>query len=131
MKSKSRFFKNSKVEVVCGESLTTLKDAISKLKALGFSKIAFFLDGHYSGTKEISNEKISTFKSDLDAPVFEEIEIIMSNVSNFIIFVDDCRLFCDFGLRAAGYRSVNEIIHLVELNKVEITFAHDMIMLRK
>ncbi len=116
---------------MCGESLTTLKDAISKLKALGFSKIAFFLDGHYSGTKEISNEKISTFKSDLDAPVFEEIEIIMSNVSNFIIFVDDCRLFCDFGLRAAGYRSVNEIIHLVELNKVEITFAHDMIMLRK
>lgn len=93
-----KFAEQEKVKLHQGDSGKVIKRIVP-----GFKKpVLFWLDGHYSGGV--------TAKADLDTPVKEELETILTAEQNHIILIDDAREFRE----GTDYSTVYELCKLVE-----------------
>ena len=92
--AKTRFSKDSNVEIVQGDSGRILSTIVSKLD----SSAIFWLDGHYSAG--------ITAKGDKECPIYEELDAIFKGrVNNHILLIDDARCFIGQG----DYPTINEL----------------------
>ncbi len=110
--NKKRFYKNSKVKVVWGNSYLKLKQILPKLKR----PIFFWLDAHYSGG--------ITSKTKKQTPIEEELATIVKYWrKGSIVLIDDARLFN--GKR--GYPTIEKIVKIFSKKNVIIKITKDII----
>lgn len=83
--------------------------------------ILFWLDAHWSGG--------DTHGKDDECPLMEELKIIFSYSKNYVIFIDDARLFLappPYPHNFRNWPSIKEIVNLIPYGK-EITIFEDVI----
>jgi hypothetical protein len=97
--AKTRFKKDTNVEIVQGDSGRMLSTIVAKLD----KPAIFWLDGHYSAG--------ITAKGDKDCPIFEELDAIFKGkIKNHVLLIDDARCFVGQG----DYPTIEELSKFIE-----------------
>lgn len=104
-KAQKRFEKDGNVTIIQGDSGKVLKDLVKHAT----EPFLFWLDGHYSSEFYIGDEYIRTARTDIDTPVEEELQTILSSNLRHVILIDDARLFT--GLN--DYPSISKLKRMV------------------
>ncbi len=81
-KAKERFSKHDHIFILHGNSAHVMPDVLQNIT----NPCLFWLDGHYSGSVTAKGEK--------ETPILGELEHILAHcVKNYVILIDDARLF--------------------------------------
>lgn len=108
-----RFIRHPHVHVLTGDSSELLKTVIPKLHY----KTLFWLDGHFSGGM--------TGKGDIECPLYNEIEAILSMCkTEFVILIDDVRCLD----KDPAYPKMDELVEFVKSHssRYNISIANDI-----
>lgn len=120
-KARKRFENDANVTILHGDSGKLLKDLIKDLN----EPTLFWLDGHYSSEFYMGDEFIKTAKGEMDTPIIEELQTILSSPLDHVVLIDDARLFT--GL--TDYPTIGRIKKLVRNKKrgYDFSVSNDMI----
>ena len=115
--AKIRFKDHPKVSLILGDSGIELPKLVQKLN----DKTLFWLDGHYCGGV--------TAQSEVECPIYAELECIFKSNLNHVILIDDARMFN--GTR--DYPTLDELqIFVSKLNSdLYLDVKQDIIFIRK
>ncbi len=112
-----KFSKNPKIRVIEEYSEVALPVLLPELSG----KVAFWLDGHFSGGATAMGEVVT--------PICRELEVIEPHISSFLsitVFVDDFRLFASSRDEILDYPSKSFLVEWAERNKFHWTVEHDI-----
>jgi hypothetical protein len=112
-RAKERFKNYDHIHLYQGDSGVVLKEILSKT----FNPCLFWLDGHYSGD--------ITSKGQLNTPILNELNFILTHSSEHVILIDDARLFTG----QQDYPTLEEVKKFVSKFKPGYKFEvkHDII----
>ena len=88
-KAKERFKDANHIKILEGDSSEVLKSIVPI-----DGPTLFWLDGHYSSSFSINDQKINTAKGSKETPILEELSIILEEgLNQNVILIDDARCF--------------------------------------
>jgi hypothetical protein len=116
-RAKERFKNDSNIELLQGDSAVVLHELVPKLE----DRALFWLDGHYCGG--------ITALSEVECPIYAEMDAVFKNNKGHVMLVDDARLFV--GKR--DYPTIPELTAYVKkINpEYQVSVADDIIRIVK
>jgi hypothetical protein len=122
-RAKNRFLNQSNISIKQGDSGEVLHQILNTID----TNVLFWLDGHYSSEFFVGDEFFKTAKGDKNTPVVRELELILQSGLDFVILIDDARLFDGTN----DYPTIREVKEMVKRSNLqyEVCVSNDIIQI--
>ncbi|HEV8082387.1 MAG TPA: hypothetical protein VGP55_04255 [Chitinophagaceae bacterium] len=114
-RAKIHFQNDHNVTIIQGDSADKLPGILLEID----NTALFWLDGHYSSEFFVNDEYIRTAKGEVNTPIIKELQLILASGLDFIILVDDARLFNGRN----DYPTIKEIKTIINESAVNYTMS--------